>query len=281
VVRTSVPGLASSGTVSFVAGPGRVVIRPLDFVAGYAVPDDGAARTLTAALAAHGPLWPGPREGTVWLPGKGRIGKVDLVRLDGGRVEDSLPLPRRMSWPTLYSDRAGYLFANTKDGSFDIGPSGARPIPGTPVAAGPRRLLTRECEKDGRCHLTVIDRKSRAERALSEGPRLQIFRGGRPPFGVTPISPDGETAPLLVGGGSTYRKLHLLDLETGAEHPTDVRVPSHSDTLAWSPDSRWLFVATTDGDLLAINRQTGNGHRILPGLSHIMQVAFTAQQPDD
>ena len=43
ITRTAVPPVDSSGPISFLAGPGSAIVRPLDAVAGYAVPDGIAA----------------------------------------------------------------------------------------------------------------------------------------------------------------------------------------------------------------------------------------------
>ncbi|MEU7779125.1 hypothetical protein [Micromonospora parva] len=39
ITTTAVPALRSGGPVSFLVGPDRVVIRPLEAVPGYVVPD--------------------------------------------------------------------------------------------------------------------------------------------------------------------------------------------------------------------------------------------------
>jgi hypothetical protein len=89
------------------------------------------------------------------------------------------------------------------------------------------------------------------------------------------IAPDGATAALfrVTAGGRVT--LHLLNLATGADQPIAIPLDQLSTgpgTLAWSPDSRWLFVITARGGLAAVNAGTlsveGLGVR-LPGLSQI------------
>ena len=77
----------------------------------------------------------------------------------------------------------------------------------------------------------------------------------------------------VTAGGEV--SLHLLDLATGADQQVAVPLDQPSGgpgTLAWSPDSRWLFVLTAHGGLAVVNRRTrqvqGLGVR-LPWLSQI------------
>jgi hypothetical protein len=60
----------------------------------------------------------------------------------------------------------------------------------------------------------------------------------------------------------------LITLSSGRQQPVDVDLnPLQLDgAIVWSPDSRWLFAATANGSLAAINADTahvGNvwGHR--------------------
>jgi hypothetical protein len=68
--------------------------------------------------------------------------------------------------------------------------------------------------------------------------------------------------------------LHLLSLVTGADERIAVPLEqaANTGTLAWSPDSRWLFVITAHGGLAAVNASTqqvqGLGVK-LPWLSRI------------
>ena len=82
---------------------------------------------------------------------------------------------------------------------------------------------------------------------------------------------DVARAPRLTGRVT----LHLLSLATGTDQQIAVRLgqtAGGAGTLAWSPDSRWLFVVTAHGRLAAVNAHTlqaeGLGVR-LPWLSQI------------
>jgi hypothetical protein len=55
ITRTAIPALQSTGPIYLVVGPDRAVIRPLDFVTGYVVPDGQPARPLSGALGNGGP----------------------------------------------------------------------------------------------------------------------------------------------------------------------------------------------------------------------------------
>ena len=59
LTRTTVPDLLSGGPVYLLAGSDRVVIRPLDNVAGYLVVDGKPARQLSPLLN-QGPILAGP-----------------------------------------------------------------------------------------------------------------------------------------------------------------------------------------------------------------------------
>ena len=55
--------------------------------------------------------------------------------------------------------------------------------------------------------------------------------------------------------------LHLLNLVSGADQQISVSLDQESaadQTLAWSPDSRWLFIVTAQGKLAAVDARTGH-----------------------
>lgn len=74
--------------------------------------------------------------------------------------------------------------------------------------------------------------------------------------------------------------MDLINLLTGAEQtvPVNVMEPAgpSTDTLAWSPDGRWLFAVTTDGVLVAISPRTGEPFRLGVALPTITQLAVRA-----
>ena len=112
VTRTTVPALQSSGPVCFVAGPHQAIIRPLDFVPGYLVPDDHLARTLPATLGTAGQAFPGPRPGQVWVQsGFGDETVMSLVTASGARIGPSIRLPADVGYGAV-PDGRGYSRSN-------------------------------------------------------------------------------------------------------------------------------------------------------------------------
>ena len=74
------------------------------------------------------------------------------------------------------------------------------------------------------------------------------------------ISPDGSGAAIFRSHPAGQVTLDLINLRSGAELPLAVPLGTASlgaQTLAWSPDSRWLFVAAAGGKLLAVRAGTG------------------------
>jgi len=90
-------------------------------------------------------------------------------------------------------------------------------------------------------------------------------------------APDGSFAavPVLASDGVA---LELVNLRSGASSTTDVRLSPAPDyqTMAWSPDSKWLFVIQDDGALLAVNPRTGRATTLGVPLPSLSQVAVAA-----
>jgi Tol biopolymer transport system component len=149
-------------------------------------------------------------------------------------------------------DQAGNVLISGTGGMYDASRDGMRRITsGTLLAAGPTRWLTQECDERYRCAGVVIDRANGHRRSLSTP--LDAYQ---PVSGA--VSPDGRTAVLLHPNGRGANNLHLVDLATGAVRLTGATTSSDlaggSQALAWSPDSRWLFVTDGNGRLLALDR---------------------------
>jgi hypothetical protein len=148
ITRTAVPALGSTGPVSFVVGPNQAVVRPLDNVAGYLVPDGHPARSLSGALSHGGTVIPGPRPGTVWLQAGYQVTSLSLVRLDGSGPKVSLRLPP--GGPSLpVPDGQGFALVSgaSSDDLYDVRPGGFRRIAGSLAAVGPTRWLTVDCRR--------------------------------------------------------------------------------------------------------------------------------------
>lgn len=269
VTRTVVPGLLSSGPVSFLATADGVLVRPLDRVPGYAIPDGRPARSLGGLLIGGGPLYPGPRPGQVWVPVDGGSPlRMVLAEVDGRPTGTRVDIPVNNAGP-VRPDGAGYLLVTGTGGVYDARPSGLRRITtGALLAVGPTRWLTVDCDDRDRCVLVVTDRVSGARHVLAPSTSDPNVLSGV-------ISPDGKTAAVL-RNAPAGPSLDLINLLTGAERP----LPVHADqdgfndgTLVWSPDSRTLFTVDAGGALLTVDAQTHRVRTVALQLPPLTQLA--------
>jgi hypothetical protein len=290
VVQTYVPALeTASPDVAFAIGAHEAVIRPSDLVPGYLVPDGGQARPLTGLLADGGPLVPGPAGSqAAWVTsGPPTSPALSLVTFTGRRSGPSIHFqPGGPQLPaTAVSDgRGDVLVTDSSFGAYDTGPGWDRPVPGTVVAVGPGTWLADVCDAQYRhCRYEVVDVTTGALRALP-GPEAASapYWLSWPPTGV--ISPDGSTAAVAENGHGGRLTVHLLDLRSGVT--TDLGVPlsapgtglpfgeASEQSMAWSPDGRWLFVAAYGGKLVAVNARTGRAEGLGVSLPAVDQVAI-------
>lgn len=270
ITRTTIPALHSSGPVSFIVGKDAALVRPLDSVPGYLVPDGHPVRQLSATLSLGqgGPAFPGPDLNHVWVqPENSSPPAMTLARLDSPAPGVVLPIPAGSSAQQATSDGAGYLLFTGLSGTYDSRPDGLRRITtGAVLAVGPTRWLVSECDYRDGCNTVVIDRISGTRRTLS---RI-ASDVNTPPPGV--ISPDGTTAALIDLNNQTAN-IHLRDLTSGVDHPLPVPTDQASfdmGSLVWSPDSRWLFIAAANGHLAVLDARTRHVRTLgatLPSLS--------------
>ena len=273
IVRTAIPPFAGDGIVSLVAAPGEVLVRPLDNVQGYAVPDGEPARPLTGVLSHGGTLLPGPTPAQQWMDS----GNLVLVGPDGKPEHAQLP-ESALLWATqvpVISDGHGGLVLTGPSGSvYDANDGKLRTINVLPIAVGPRNWLGLGCGKDS-CHDVVVNAATGVARTLP-GLGANMYPWPWQPLpGV--VSPDGAVAAVVVPGDTTGQAwLDLVSLSSGAV--LHVRVPvavgSASESLAWSPDSRWLFVVTSDGGLAIVDRSTAQPRTLSLGLSGLTQIVI-------
>jgi hypothetical protein len=274
ITRTSVPPLASSGPVSFIVGPHQAVIRPLDFVPGYVVPDGAPARLLPRLPDRGGPVTPGPDPGQVWVVTQNAgHPALSLEGLDGSQTGVSIPLPRGGPSPlTAAPDGDGYVLLTSGHSVYDARPGGLRRVAIRLAAVGPDSWLAVTCRHGRRCRNVLIDTSSGGRHALPGPP----VRGSDWPPGV--ISPDDSAAAVVLISGDGKATLRLIDLSSGASQPVAVPVGEQAGgcTLAWSPDSQWLFAASSHGTVLAVSARTARAAGLGVALPFISQIAIRA-----
>lgn len=273
ITRTPVTFLRSTGPVSFLVGPDRVLIRPMDSVPGYVVPDEKPARSLPPGLDHGGMIFEGPRPGQVWLySGAHNQQAMTLFTLDGRKIGRNLPLPKGSARP-IASDGTGYLVVEGTGGVYLARSDGLHRITtGAVLAVGPTRFLTLECDKRSRCSRVVIDRATGSRRVLTRDV------GHENPTTPGVISPDGSMAAVFrFSSRFQHHHLHLLDLASGADHRLNGSIGvsvNGQHGMVWSPDSRWLLIA--DGKLLAVDARTRRIRELDAELPSIEQVAVRA-----
>jgi hypothetical protein len=284
ITWTYVPPLeTASPAVAFVIEPHEAVIQPADIVPGYAVPDGGQARLLTGPLSAGGPVVPGPA-GTqaVWvMAGPFTVPRLSLTTLNGHRAGLGISFPP--GGPpvpaTAVSDgRGGVLLTASNYIDYDAGPGWDRSVPGTVIAVGPGIWLTVVCNTAYQdCRYDVVNAVTGAGRVLPGKEAESPFYFTWPPAGV--IAPGGATAALALPGRGGAMTVHLLNLRTGAVKDLGLRLYESSgnpaeDSMVWSPDNRWLFVAAADGKLVAINARSDRAESLGTPLPPVDQVAI-------
>lgn len=275
VTRTTIPALASSGPVSFVVGPQGALIRPLDFVPGYRVPDGHFARALPAPLTHGGLLLPGPRLGQVWVEAAtGSKPTMSLVGRDGRLTGERIRFP--FAQVSLTSDGDGYLLATTPHGGYDARPGRLRKLTGDVQAVGRGGLLTLSCDRQSRCQNVIVDPRDGRRSVLGR----EVDSDTGEPIGT--IAADGRFAavpnPISDGGGT----VRLVNLATGAAHTLRIPLPDQDDFdtgLAFSPDSRWLFVATANGKIDVVRTSTGRIRSLGVALPRVSQLAIRPAYP--
>src|SRR4029077_2287800 len=160
--------VTAAGLVPSRIGPRQSIIRPIDFVPGYRVPDGRPPTGLSGQLARGGPVVSGPDPGHVWAGSDGRVHlTLSLLNL-AGQPMLSVPLPR--SGPALLTatpDGNGNVLLTGPTGTFDAGPGGLRRLRLQPTAVGPHRWLAMSCPHRRHCRNVVLD---------TSGGRLRVLR---------------------------------------------------------------------------------------------------------
>jgi WD40 repeat protein len=254
-----------------VAAAEAVFVHPLDSVSGFLIADDGTTRRWTGG----GILFPGPDSRHVWrATGADSETSLTLFEVQGDRATSTrLELPAADA--TLVPDGQGYALAYASGGLYALRPTGITRISnGEVIAAGPNRLLASRCDQQARCLPVVLDQRFQP---LEPQPALQVEELGEGLSGV--ISADGRVAALTTD--SPEDSLRLLDLRTGASRRIDLRTRSSrsymTSQVAFSPDSRWLFVAGSDYRAHAVDVRTGEIRTLARHVTAVDQVAVRPQ----
>lgn len=256
VSRTRLPQLSSDGPAAIIAGPDQVIVRPIDGVPGYLVPDGRPARTLPAGLGQGGMSFPGPRPGQVWVTaGPGAQSVLSLVTMTGARAGPPLPLPA--GGFAAVPDGRGDVLVQEGGWVYDARPTGMHWVAaGTLAAVGPSAWLIGRCQTTSHCVNLVINPATGAQRVLADMTDLIGYPATLWPPGL--VSPDGRLAAVLSYEPGHHEILHLDDLQTGAQRRVIIALGTQGwPGLAWSPDSRWLFSAAGNGTLQVIDPRTG------------------------
>ena len=201
---------------------------------------------------------------------------MPLVRTDGTETGVSVRVPQgptSQAFPDSTSQafpdgRGGVLVVDYDGGRYDdVRSGGFQRIAGMLAAVGPTRWLIVDCHAGHRCSNVIVDPATGARHTLP-GPSAEPLPGEP---GV--IAPDGSAAAIAEASGDRVT-LHLLNLVSGSDQqiPVSFEAEAADQGLAWSPDSRWLFVVTARGKLAAVDARTGHVENLgvsLPSLSLI------------
>lgn len=232
----------------------------------------GRPGTLTGILARGDWLLPGPNPTEEWVV-SGTGSTLPLLGRNGRATGVHVTLPPHWAEQSAMADGRGELLLFDDHGQqFDAGPGGLRRVGALLVAIGPTRWLALACH-NGHCRNVVIDIATGARRFLP-GPPVNIVTWPWP-WEPGVVAPDGSTAAVIETAGNGHAQLDLINLSSGAHMVISVSVTPaiSSQMLAWSPDSRWLFVADASGNLRAVNARTRQIQSLGVRLPPISQLA--------
>jgi hypothetical protein len=264
VTRTSLPGLADFG-LSFVPVRGGVLVHGDNGGPSYLVPDGSSPEDAAPELRGAGPMLPGPDPDHVWvMDAAGPAPALRLIGRDGRRTGTSITLPRYSS-DQLVADGGGYALVYGIGGTYWARPEGlTRLTTGAVVATGRRGWLALDCDEHAVCSAVLVDR-SGGRRAVAGMASPDVTPGMLPvPDGV--LAPDAGRAAFYVGDPARALRLVIVDLRSGSRMSTDLVLigGAVSQSLAWSPDGRWLFGVDSSGRMVAVDARTGRRRLLVP-----------------
>jgi hypothetical protein len=214
--------------------------------------------------------------------------RFELVDLTGRPVGGTIELPAA-TWP-LGSDPAGGLVVEAAGDVYSIDESSVEYLgPGELIGMSSEIVVTRDCDDQLRCGLSVTDRRSGDVRRLdvdpADGGMLQSLHGWSG-SSAEAISPDGSMCVVIVESGGGPR-LGLIDLSSGEF--ADIGNGGFLPAVVWSPDDRFaFFIANSDesgsgwgwgwgsGDLFGYDRAT---RELFPVLSEPVEWQAVAARP--
>lgn len=209
----------------------------------------GAARAATVSAESGTFLGEGP-PGRLWFLdyASDEVRSEAIWYRDGtaNRIDVPLPADVQMAVP----DGLGGLVLQAPGSVFVMAAPDATPrrlAYGTLIWAGDGHALVAECSDELRCAPTVYDLRDGSSRNTPRG-----FVGGA--FAFSALSPDGTHlfAVDAVGGGT---ELTAVGVGGGITRLGPIRTPCFSPScnsaVVWSPDGRWLFWVSGDGDVSA------------------------------
>lgn len=257
VTITRLPANSAPAPAALIALPGRVLVRPVSYGAGYVVPDGAAATRLSGRLGQAGPAVPGPGLGQVWVrtsPPYQDATRMTLIGPGGSVAGPSVVIPGD---GYLSDDGTGHVMYTTRVNNENYLTSPGRwqlRTTGQLLAVGANQVVTIEDAGPGRYSTVLTD-------VLSGRRRVWPCRGLLADPVLGRVAPGGRTAAVLTSGSATTM-LTLLDLATGVRRGPDIALAGNAESLAWSPDGHWLFAATHGGRVVAINARTAAVHRL-------------------
>ncbi len=267
VTVTAVPKSSSDIPVTFFVGADRAIVRPADATPPSVVRDGKPAAEMPA-LRDSFTLLPAPDSRHMWVQHDNGLA---LATLDGKPTGTTIDVPTTGS--VVGSDGAGYALVSGMAGGVYYAKPGSlhRISTGTLVASGPTRWLTTECDDSLNCALVATDRASGAHHRVDAEvePYLQNLT----------LSPDGRTLAIpRSGGGVGTDTMELVDLDSGLHRQLDV-IPNGVDqpngaSYVWSPDSRWLFLVSSERQVVIVNRATGKAAPLGVRLPPVLQLAL-------
>jgi hypothetical protein len=154
--------------------------------------------------------------------------------------------------------------ASTRSSGGGLGP-GRHALPGLTES---EIRLTTECDAQHHCHGVVIDRSS------GDRHNVDLAASNVSPW-LAAMSSDGQYVAVIYASAHDPVSLHVLDLQRGLDRLTTVQVDQtlQEGSLAWSPDSDYLFVAGVKGRLWVIKPATGAVSEFPVRLPPIRQLA--------